>query len=821
LSRVDTSLLEKPKTDIGGLLSRSGLGQILSQLDNQQGGIGQALSSGGGNAIGTLLKIASANKIALLSRLLEGRRQQAIQSQIPFAQGMMSPINFNILNPFGQVGAMRAPQLPPLGGTPQEAPLPELQGPRAVPQGEVRLETPLPQALPELQGPIVTPQGEVRLETPIPQQDSGVVFSEGGEITPKTVDEAIKNVNKDINPDSFTPPSELWEKEFPAEDKIVRRGNSLGIQGLNSREEQIEFVNLSDKKKVFLGEVDKIHNRRMKARRKKDLAQPQEGGEIAKEPFFTKTEKAIKGLKQNTLTSQQAKAQIVKFGKKADIEEGKLDSFLASKGKFTKQELLDFVKENKNTFEVSILGNDPKLVEATPKISKLHTIVTNRTGRQDIDNIVTKAINLELSEQEEDELLGEQGKQLLDDIIETQAGTAEQLRARGFTGKPTKWQQYQLPGGENYQELKFKVPVKEEISEEQILEDEKIRLKELMERFKDKGEIHKKIFKAQLDLLEKEGVGGLTREQIEHFRNQQQFKSHAFDEPNVFSWLRVNDRTSSEGDKVLFVEEMQKINSNVDDVTDEQLKSLPKFATNNNTEFMVKQMVKKAIDDGKDVVAWTSGEQQADRFDLSKQVDRMEWVTQSTTRNKILNIFREKADIEPMLKLSIDSDGKIVNTLRASGMNPADITGKNLSNVIGKETASKITGDDRISGTLFEKDLKVGGEALKQTYDVSLPRVADKYIKTLDKDAKVEEINLGAEIQETKIEGGPEKGKRVWRVIDTDGIATIYSTKEKAIQNAPKLNQKGFRITPAMKNKVLKEGQPLSSLDEDRSLRSV
>ena len=48
--------------------------------------------------------------------------------------------------------------------------------------------------------------------------------------------------------------------------------------------------------------------------------------------------------------------------------------------------------------------------------------------------------------------------------------------------------------------------------------------------------------------------------------------------------------------------------------------------------------------------------------------------------------------------------------------------------------------------------------------------------------------------------------------MDEDGINMLFDSKDKALEaiQDKKQNQQGFRITPKMREKVLKEGQPLS-----------
>ena len=157
------------------------------------------------------------------------------------------------------------------------------------------------------------------------------------------------------------------------------------------------------------------------------------------------------------------------------------------------------------------------------------------------------------------------------------------------------------------------------------------------------------------------------------------FKSSHFDEPNILVHLRMNTRTDSEGRKVLFVEEVQsdwgqkgkkegfadkekqqewdKLEAERQSLWDEvnekykgqivppllqqkinevvkkqqslyeglQTPSAP-FVTDTNawTKLGLKTALKEAVAQGAERIAWTTGEQQNERYDLSKQVDTID-----------------------------------------------------------------------------------------------------------------------------------------------------------------------------------------------------
>ena len=144
-------------------------------------------------------------------------------------------------------------------------------------------------------------------------------------------------------------------------------------------------------------------------------------------------------------------------------------------------------------------------------------------------------------------------------------------------------------------------------------------------------------------------------------------------------------------------------------------------------ELAMKRMLRYAAENGYDKVAWTKGEQQAERYDLGGVIE---------------DIYISKSKREPN-KYAVTSYNKDANVIDAA---TGDKTPEELSELFGKELAQKlIDGADNIenkneSFVLSDQDLKVGGERMKGFYDQILPRFMDKYGKKWG--VKVEEVDL-------------------------------------------------------------------------------
>ncbi len=226
---------------------------------------------------------------------------------------------------------------------------------------------------------------------------------------------------------------------------------------------------------------------------------------------------------------------------------------------------------------------------------------------------------------------------------------------------------------------------------------------------------------------EKQGMGGsATKEADLRFMYDNEIKRDAFEKglldsigvtteakwqdghpnysdiQNPIIRIRYNDRVV-DGKKILFVEEMQP-------PTKSEMENMPPELAKRAYNIGVKRMLAKAKEEGYDGVAWTTGEMQANRYDLSKHLDSV-YAIRNADGNISISGFKDN-------KRVVDKVG-IVDT--------------ELESYVGKELSSKIINDLPIgklrSKTYENLDLKVGGKGLKYVYDKQLPSLFKKYGK--------------------------------------------------------------------------------------------
>ena len=175
-------------------------------------------------------------------------------------------------------------------------------------------------------------------------------------------------------------------------------------------------------------------------------------------------------------------------------------------------------------------------------------------------------------------------------------------------------------------------------------------------------------------------------------------------------------------------------------LNDSAAPDMPYKKTDQWVGMAMRRAMQMAAQEGFDRIAWVTGEQSADRYDLSKQVDEVGW---QKNENGTYNITPKK-------------EGKVIGTRDTM----SNLTIEEVENYIGKEVAQKIekeegkqwSGGNVVQGNLSGQQLEVGGEGMKTFYNSILPKVAKKEAQRFDKKANVEvvEIPIGEKMTSNK-----------------------------------------------------------------------
>ena len=500
--------------------------------------------------------------------------------------------------------------------------------------------------------------------------------------------------------------------------------------------------------------------------------------------------------------------------KKYEIEAMGLDEFLANKPNVTKQEVQDFIASNRVNVQERQLGG-----ALSPEMQTTRDALTDNY-RGFVDNIADAK-----SQFEEGKISYAQLRNTVsNNQIQIQA-LDTQINEINKTIPPTKYERYQLPGGDNYREILLTLPNKPQPLPEGFNVD----------AYSVNGVTKYGVY----DATGSRYASGLTKDQalqkFNELHGKKPYTSSHFNEPNILAHMRVNDRIDADGKKMLLIEEVQSDwhqagrekgyntpekriaeQKKLDDLLierqqlGERQKQLEELAspytsqgkdaprdildewnsvsnrlqrlqTEQNRlgrttgdgvpdapfkdtwhQLALKRAIKEAVDKGYDRIGLTTGAQQAERYDLSKQISKIYYSPpDSKQANKFGTVFK-----------AFDSRGhEIINK---------SVTPEELPGIVGKEVAQKLLNADSNSmgvKALEGIDLSVGGEGMKKYYDEIYPAFLAKQGK-----------KYGAKVGETRIKTGRGvPGGEAVRYLD---------------------------ITPEMR-KAVKEGQPLASMQNE------
>jgi hypothetical protein len=508
-----------------------------------------------------------------------------------------------------------------------------------------------------------------------------------------------------------------------------------------------------------------------------------------KEGYYSHLGRVVEGKMGGRMKSEEMRRMLKANGvKDEEIAETGLSSLLDENETLTKDQVRDHLAENEVQVEVVKRSDQP----LTPDEAESAQITTELTeARQEAYRRSRRANQIESN-------LAEQGLDARDStdwMVEVANRNRAQERVRYLESKsasmvrpksPTRHSQWQTPGGENYQELLIRLPDSQA-----------------------KGR---------------------------NFVNQ----GH-FDEPNILAHVRLNERVV-DGKKTLFVEEIQsdwhqtgrtrgyKGNPDTSGWTAKEGEGDPASGPiwevrNAQGRWIVgipreggrtaEQAIRRAADsergpdgsrvpdapfkktwhelafkkvadyaakNGFEKIAWTSGKMQNERYSLSKQVDEIEWDSKG---GRLYGIRDENPIFE--------KDG---------------VTESNLADYVGKEVAERLLAqepDGRGARMLSGEQLEVGGSGMKGFYDQILPTSVNKYVKkwggkvgTAAIDPPPKDV-LGRDQTVEAIEGYYQRGLIT---------ATERTNRIKEIQGMGQ-QVHSLDITPAMRDSILREGQPL------------
>jgi hypothetical protein len=476
----------------------------------------------------------------------------------------------------------------------------------------------------------------------------------------------------------------------------------------------------------------------------------QAGAKAAKTaPFYSAVDEALAAVKRPKGTGAEFFTELSKQPgvKKAELADRKLEQAFKAKGKMTKEEAQQVLKDNP----------PPRLQE--------------------------KTFTEPMDDYERDEALRDNmerfGYESWDDVPPRIMRKWEEELEENVE----KYGDYKTAGGKNYREILLKLP-------EGFSEAESNRLMSL-EADMRRSELP--AYKMQeLLALQAKKQSAPSSYQSKHWK----------EDPNVLAHMRVQDRRGPNGEKILHVEEIQSdwhqegrkkgyatkerlenwYNQNklegdpaFSDLSNEQLNVLERNRSagmggdnavpdapfkKNWHELAMKRLLNYAADNGYDSIAITPGAEQAKRFNLRNRVEQVSY----TPATKNLMAF--------------DRSGNAV--VNESNVNPEDLEKYLGVGVTERLNQAEFEGPSRV---LRGESLEVGGEGMKGFYDKMLP----DYLNTFGKPYGAQVMQIQAPIK-----------------YPLEGLRRMSGMKED-----PPITLHNFPITPQMRESIKQKGLPL------------
>ena len=180
--------------------------------------------------------------------------------------------------------------------------------------------------------------------------------------------------------------------------------------------------------------------------------------------------------------------------------------------------------------------------------------------------------------------------------------------------------------------------------------------------------------------------------------------------------------------------EFGRLQDTYEDLADKFRESIPAAPFEKNwAELAMKRMLRYAAENGFDKVAWTTGEQQNDRYGLSKTVDFIASHFAKDSAEGVLSIYFKNGDNH---SVGVNKETGIITFYNEN----RDAIGKHLSELIGASLAEKIISSKTEYGHFDGEDLDMTGKGMATFYDTMLVNFMNKYGKKWD--VKVGEVTM-------------------------------------------------------------------------------
>lgn len=389
----------------------------------------------------------------------------------------------------------------------------------------------------------------------------------------------------------------------------------------------------------------------------------------SEKPFYSNVEKAISNMTMKSGRGDQILATIQNTSgvKQSEIEDLGLDQFLAGKEKVTIEELNDFIADKSLTTRVTdtILEgsarqqkNDIDFITRDPGDAFTYNVPTVLRNAQSYEDAKLIAVNDEITYDELKQFADEKQSEITNSVIEeflkNEYGIVQSTNI-----KPTKFGSYVEPGGENYKEMLITVPGSPQVFTKHHFTGEVPSNENLIAhaRFDDRIVDNKKILfieEIQSDLHQAGKKQGYKKPMTEEMEiayeraiplNKQEI-AKLDNEMRKLTGERTPDLIKQEQE---ILQEIQFLEKNIE-LMENSLRSgytggnIPNAPFKKNWyELTMKRLIKYAVDNGYDGIAFTSGDMQVSRYPGMENAEGLKGFYDNTL-TKFTNKFGKKYD---------------------------------------------------------------------------------------------------------------------------------------------------------------------------------
>ncbi len=529
-------------------------------------------------------------------------------------------------------------------------------------------------------------------------------------------------------------------------------------------------------------------------------------------PFYSALLRAAQDAKTQKAAPAQWMAMLRNTAgvKTEEIEWTGLQDWLqAQDGPVTKQAVVDFIAANQIEVKEVVRGGgldsggitsvvDRIVVEMTARgytptidydeyIGSSIRYITDRQGRE---YVYDKDSNRWTSDPDESgqvhDLSGIRAKidELEDALTNASAAMSGEQNEDG-----TRYIEFTTPGGRGYREMLLTLPHKpwtfaqiekrKEISE--IAQPEIDQARRELDAAQGRGFDPRSLEQSNLDRLESARQGRMDRASGPE---REQYESPHWDERNVIAHIRFDERTTEDGGRVLFIQEIQSdwhqdgrkhgymrdaandlpvgmtlknsggewwVESNDgkmvnpyrrpsrEEAIGEAIQGRStgeNFAANIRRggsgvpdapfkttwhDLAVKRMVRWAAEHGYERIAWATGTMNAKALGVEKAVKEIKWAMLEEPVGAATKWVDIYTTERESITLYVDGDGVVRVLDRGTDEH---FKGKSLSEIIGAGVAASIAASP--TGSLAGRGLRMGGEGMRGYYDKMLPQIVAK-----------------------------------------------------------------------------------------------